>query len=53
MTAELTIMIIYRLFALFCAAMMIYVLWRERDWRPKVYAALAFVPFLLRAVGVK
>ncbi len=52
-TGELAVMIIYRLLALFVAAMMVTVLWRERDWRPQLYAALIFVPFFLRAVGVK
>jgi hypothetical protein len=53
MTVELGIMITYRLLALFCACMMMYVIWRERDWQPKVFAAFVFVPFILRAVGVK
>jgi len=29
------------------------VLWRERDWRSQLFAALVFVPFALRAAGVK
>jgi hypothetical protein len=53
MTAAFTLMMIYRLLALFVAAMMIYVIWRERDWRPQFYAALVFVPFILRGLGVK
>ena len=53
MTAAFVLMMIYRLMALFVAAMMVYVLWRERDWRPQLYAALVFVPFILRAAGVK
>jgi hypothetical protein len=53
MTAAFILMMIYRLMALFVAAMMVYVLWRERDWRPQLYAALVFVPFILRALGVK
>jgi hypothetical protein len=29
------------------------VLWREHDWRSQLFAALVFVPFALRAAGVK
>jgi hypothetical protein len=53
MTAPEVLMLIYRLMALFVAAMMVYVIWRERDWRPQFYAALVFVPFILRGLGVK
>ena len=47
------LMLIYRLLALIVAGMMVYVLWRERDWRQQLFAALVFVPFILRAAGVK
>jgi hypothetical protein len=50
---EPALMIGYRLLALFVAVMMIVVIWRQRDWRQQVFAALVFVPFMLRAVGVK
>jgi len=50
---ELGLMIIYRLMALFVAGMMMVVVWRERDWRSQLCAALVFVPFILRAAGVK
>jgi hypothetical protein len=53
MTASFVLLMIYRLMALFIAAMMAYVLWRERDWKPQMYAALVFVPFILRGLGVK
>ena len=53
LSIELGLMIVYRLLALFVAGMMIVVLWRERDWRPQLFAALVFVPFILRAAGVK
>lgn len=53
MSVELGLMVIYRLLALFVAVMMVVVLWRERDWKPQLYAALIFVPFILRAAGVK
>jgi hypothetical protein len=51
--AELLLMLIYRLLALIVAVMMVVVLWRERDWRAQLFAALVFVPFALRAAGVK
>ena len=51
--AELVLMLLYRLLALIVAVMMAIVLWRERDWRAQLYAALVFVPFALRAAGIK
>jgi hypothetical protein len=51
--AELVLMLLYRLLALIVAVMMVIVLWRERDWRVQLYAALVFVPFALRAAGIK
>jgi hypothetical protein len=51
--AELVLMLVYRLLALIVAVMMVIVLWRERDWRAQLYAALVFVPFALRAAGIK
>jgi ABC-type molybdate transport system permease subunit len=50
---DLGLMIAYRVLALFVAGMMAVVLWRERDWRTQLFAALVFVPFVLRATGVK
>jgi hypothetical protein len=52
-SVELGVMIIYRLLALFVAGMMLFVMWRERDIRAQFYAALVFVPFILRAIGLK
>jgi hypothetical protein len=51
--AELMLMLVYRLLAVIVAVMMVVVLWRERDWRAQLYAALVFVPFVLRAAGIK
>jgi len=51
--AEMILMLIYRALALVVAIMMVVVLWRERDWRAQLFAALVFVPFALRAAGVK
>ncbi len=52
-SVELGLMVVYRLLALFVAVMMVVVVWRERDWRPQLFAALIFVPFILRAAAVK
>jgi hypothetical protein len=52
-SVELCLMIVYRLLALFVAGMMVTVVWRGRDWRAQLFAALVFVPFILRAAGVK
>jgi hypothetical protein len=52
-SSELGLMFIYRLLALIVAGMMVTVIWRERDWRPQLCAALVFVPFILRALGIK
>jgi hypothetical protein len=46
-------LMVYRLLALIVAGMMLVVLWRERDCRQQLFAALVFVPFILRALGVK
>ena len=51
--AELVLMLVYRLLALVVAVMMAVVLWRERDWRSQLFAVLVFVPFALRAAGIK
>ena len=52
-SAEFVLMEVYRLLALIVAVMMAVVVWRERDWRPQFFAALIFVPFILRATGFK
>jgi len=51
--AELVLMLVYRLLALIVAVMMVVVLWRERDWRSQLFAMLVFMPFALRAAGIK
>ena len=53
LSAELGLMIIYRLLALLVAGMTMVVIWRERDWRSQLFAVLVFVPFILRAAGLK
>jgi hypothetical protein len=47
------LMLVYRMLALIVAGMMMVVLWRERDCRQQLFAALVLVPFILRAAGVK
>jgi hypothetical protein len=48
-----TLMIAYRLLALAVAALLIIVLFRVRDWRQQLFAAIVLVPFALRAAGLK
>ena len=33
--------------------MMLMVIWRQRDLKQQAYAAMVFVPFILRATGLK
>jgi hypothetical protein len=47
------LMIAYRLMAFFVACMMVVVIWRERDCRAQLFAALVLVPLALRAAGIK
>lgn len=53
MTFGLMLLIVYRAMALAVALMMIWVMFRQRDWREQVFAAIVLVPFALRAAGVK
>jgi hypothetical protein len=50
---DLTLLVVYRLMALVIAGMMVWVLFRERDWTQQVFAAIVLVPIALRAAGVK
>ncbi len=43
----------YRVIAGVVALVMAATMLRSRDWREQVYAALVFVPFTLRALGIK
>jgi hypothetical protein len=47
------LMWLYRLLALLVALGMVAVVLRATDWRAQVFATLVFVPFILRAAGVK
>lgn len=53
MLFELILYYTYRGMALVVVAMMIWALFRERDWRMQFFAALVLIPFALRAAGVK
>jgi hypothetical protein len=53
MLFELSLQYAYQAMALVVAIMMIWVVFRERDWRPQFFAMVVFIPFILRAVGVK
>lgn len=53
MPFDLLLLYTYRLLAAVIALLMIWAMFRERDWRTQFFAMLVFVPFALRAVGVK
>jgi len=53
MAFEFTLLVLYRLMALIIAAMMVWVMFRQRDWTQQVFAAIVLVPFALRAAGIK
>jgi hypothetical protein len=53
MPFDLPLLWIYRALAVAVAAGVVVTLFRSRDWREQVFAALVFVPFVLRGIGVK
>ena len=53
MEVDTILLILYRLMAFAVAAVMVWMLFRERDWQSQVFAALVLVPFALRAAGIK
>ena len=53
MSWDLLLMFAYRGMALGIALIMIWLTLTERSWRGQLFAALVFVPFVLRAIGVK
>ena len=53
MTPDLALIGAYRALAAVIAAVMVVTMLRSRDWRTQVYAMLVFIPFALRAAGVK
>jgi hypothetical protein len=53
MMAPDVLLLIYRLLALIVAAAMVVTMLRSREWRTQLFAMIVFIPFVLRAVGVK
>ena len=53
MTPDIALLVAYRLLALVIAVAMIVTMLRSREWRTQFYAMLVFIPFALRAAGVK
>jgi hypothetical protein len=53
MMPDLALLGTYRALAAVLAAAMIVTMLRSRDWRTQFYAMLVFIPFVLRAAGVK
>jgi hypothetical protein len=50
---DILLLYAYRGMAAIIAVMMIWVLFREQDWRSQFFAMLVFIPFALRATGIK
>jgi len=44
---------VYRALAAVIAVMMARAIWQGASWRVQLFAALVFVPFALRAAGIK
>lgn len=53
MIFETTMLFVYRFIALVIAAMMLWNMVRDKNWQQQVFSVMIFVPFILRAVGVK
>ncbi|MBI4966481.1 MAG: hypothetical protein HZC25_00040 [Rhodospirillales bacterium] len=53
MILESVLMVSYRLVAALIALGVVVALFRAKDWRSQFFAMLVFVPFLLRAAGIK
>ena len=53
MTPDIALLVAYRLLALVIAVAMVVTMLRSREWRTQFYAMLVFIPFALRAAGVK
>ncbi len=53
MVFELIMLYTYRILAAIVVVMMAWSIWKGKDWQGQVFAAMIFVPFLLRAAGVK
>ena len=53
MMPDLLLLAAYRGLALVIAVAMVVTMLRSREWRTQFYAMLVFIPFALRAAGVK
>lgn len=53
MTPDIVLLLVYRLLALVVAVAMVVTMLQSRDWRTQFHAMLVFIPFALRAAGVK
>jgi ABC-type molybdate transport system permease subunit len=53
MAPDDAILITYRLLALVVAIAMAVTMLRSREWRTQLCAMIVFIPFVLRAAGVK
>ena len=53
MMPDVALLVAYRLLALVIAVAMIVTMLRSREWRTQFFAMLVFIPFALRAAGVK
>lgn len=53
MPPDILLLIVYRFLALVVAAAMVVNMLRAHDWRTQALAAIVFIPFALRAAGLK
>lgn len=53
MPPDVVLLLIYRILALIVAVAMVVTLFKSRDWQTQAFAAIVFIPFALRAAGVK
>jgi hypothetical protein len=53
MTPDTVLLTIYRLLALIVAVAMVIIMVRSPQWRVQFFAMIVFIPFALRAAGMK
>lgn len=49
----ISLLVIYKLMAAVVALMMVFAMFREKNWQYQLMALMVFIPFALRAAGVK
>ncbi len=49
----ISLLLVYKLMAILVALMMVFAMFREKNWQNQLVALMVFVPFVLRAAGVK